>query len=220
MKNKPILAIFDFCDTIFDGQSVTFFLNFLESKLPLYKRIYAKVMKKINKIPPSNSKEYKENLMQVFYGIEEETINKYCSEFYSKVILNRLHRCVIEALLYHKKERHIIAIVSGGFDIYLKYFARDFGVDYLICTKLEFKSGIFVSKILGDECLGNGKLELLSKNLNLSDYDLLNSFCYSDSRSDLPLFSLVGNKVIVKNNQDISWANDSFQILEVDRKYA
>ena len=38
-------------------------------------------MKKINKIPPSNSKEYKENLVQAFYGIEEETINKYVWDY-------------------------------------------------------------------------------------------------------------------------------------------
>ena len=81
MKNKPVLAIFDFCDTIFDGQSATFFLDFLESKLTIAKKIRAKIIKKTNKIPSSDSKRYKENLMRVFYGVKKEEMDKYAAEF-------------------------------------------------------------------------------------------------------------------------------------------
>lgn len=218
--HKPILAIFDFCDTIFDGQSATFFLDFLESKLPIAKKIRAKIIKKTNKIPSSDSKRYKEKLMRVFYGIKKEEMDKYAAEFYSSIVANRLHKSVIEALLGHQKSGHIIVVVSGGFEVYLRYFTKSYGIDYLISTKLKFKNGVFTSKIAGDECLGSKKVELLGNELNLSNYDLEKSFCYSDNRSDMPLFSLVGSKIVIKKAQNTDWASEGFKILEVDGKYA
>ena len=219
MSAKPVLAIFDFCDTIFDGQSVSYFLNFLESKLLIYKKIYLKIIKKIGRVSSYDSKIYKERLMQPLCGMRESAMNEYSAEFYNKVIVKRLHKIVMDKLLFHKQEGHIVAVVSGGFDAYLKYFAKDYGVNYLLCTKLEFINGTFTSKILGNECLGNEKVRLLRDTLNLDNYDLLNSYCYSDARSDLPLFSLVGNKIVVKNTQNIDWIDEDFKILEVDKKY-
>ena len=203
LKDKPILAIFDFCDTIFDGQSTTFFLDFLESKLTITKKILAKIIKKINKIPSSDSKRYKENLMRVFYGVKKEEMGKYAAEFYRSIVINRLHKSVIEALLWHQKSGHIIVVVSGGFEVYLRHFAKSYGIDYLISTKLEFK-----------------KVELLGSELNLKEFDLQNSFFYSDSRSDMPLFTLVGNKIVVKNTQNIDWIDDKFKVLKVNGSHA
>ena len=104
--------------------------------------------------------------------------------------------------------------------MYLRHFTKSYGIDYLVSTKLEFKNGIFTSKIAGDECLGDKKVELLGSKLNLKEFDLKNSFCYSDSRSDMPLFSLVGNKIVVKNAQSTDWIDDGFKVLKVDGSYA
>ena len=67
--------------------------------------------------------------------------------------------------------------------------------------------------------MGDKKVELLGNELNLKEFDLKNSFCYSDSRSDMPLFSLVGNKVVIKNAQNTDWIDDEFKILKVDKSY-
>ena len=160
--------------------------------------------------------------MRVFYGIKKEEMDKYAAEFYRSIVANRLHKSVIEALLAHQKSGHIVVVVSGGFEVYLKHFAKSYGIDYLISTKLEFKNGIFTSKIAGDECLGDKKVELLGSELNLKEkeFDLKNSFCYSDSRSDMPLFSLVGNKIVVKNAQSTDWIGDEFKVLKGDGSYA
>ena len=36
----------------------------------------------------------------------------------------------------------------------------------------------------------------------------------------MPLFSLVGNKVVVKNAQNTDWIDDGFKVLKVDGSYA
>jgi putative phosphatase len=101
----------------------------------------------------------------------------------------------------------------------LRHFAKSYSIDYLVSTKLEFKNGVFTSKIAGDECLGDKKVELLGNELNLKEFDLQNSFFYSDSRSDIPLFLLFGNKIVVKNAQNTDWIDDEFKVLKVDGSY-
>ena len=101
----------------------------------------------------------------------------------------------------------------------MRHFAKSYSIDYLVSTKLEFKNGVFTSKIAGDECLGDKKVELLGNELNLKEFDLQNSFFYSDSRSDIPLFLLLGNKIVVKNAQNTDWIDDEFKVLKVDGSY-
>jgi len=214
MTYKKKLAIFDFCDTIFNGQSISYFLDFLELKLPIHKKLYSKIRKRFNQIPSSDSKKYKEYLLKVYNEISKYEMESYSEEFFKTVIRNRLHKVVIEKLLEHKNQGHRIIIVSGGFENYLKYFVNEYQVDYLLSTKLEFENGKFTSKIDGNECLGIEKVKQL-KQLDLNNYDLENSYVYSDHHSDKPLFDLVGNKVLVKNKQNTKWANDRYKILDV-----
>ncbi|WP_169764356.1 HAD-IB family hydrolase [Campylobacter mucosalis] len=217
MKNnsKKKLAIFDFCDTIFNGQSVSFFLNYLEGRLPLHKKVYSKIIKKINITSSTDGKRYKEILMRPFLEFSYEQLNNYSMQFYNEIIKKRLHKDVVDRLLNHKNNNCTVVIVSGGFDIYLKYFQEEYNIDFLVSTKLDFQDNIFLGKIAGNECLGDEKVRVLKQTINLDEYDLVNSFCYSDSSSDTPLFNLVGNKIIVKNHQDTSWADDSFGVMKV-----
>ncbi len=215
MPNKKILVIFDFCDTLFDGQSVNYFLDFLYSKLPFYKKILSKTRRKLNKISSSESKKYKEYLLKDFCGMSEQKFEIYAKDFFDEVIQYRLHDKVIKKLQYHKGLGHTLVVASGGFECYLKYFVKKYEMDLLFCTKLEFVNGRLTSKIMQNECLGGEKINRL-KTLKLEKYDLKNSYVYSDHRSDIPLFDLVGNKVLVKNKQDVSWIDHNYKVLSVD----
>lgn len=215
MVTKKKLAIFDFCDTLFDGQSISYFLDFLEAKLPIHKKVYSKIRKRLNPISSSESKRYKEYLLKIFVGMRKSKFDENAKEFYEDIVKNRIHKQVIEKLYEHKNQGDVVVIVSGGFENYLKYFVQDYKIEHLFCTQLEFKNDKFTSKILGIECLGEEKVNQIKK-LDMSQYDLENSFVYSDHHSDMPLFSLVGNKIVVKNRQKIDWINDSFKIMDIN----
>jgi HAD superfamily hydrolase (TIGR01490 family) len=176
--------------------------------------LYSKIRKKINNIPSSESKRYKEYLLRVFKGMSKYELEKFSKEFFKSVVQKRLHTVVIEKMMEHKKQGHIIIIASGGFENYLKYFANEYNIDYYFCTKLEFLNDRLTSKIDGNECLGLEKVNQL-KQLDLNSYDLKNSYVYSDDQSDQPLFDLVGNKILVKNKQNTNWADYRYIILDV-----
>ena len=217
MQIKKPLAIFDFCDTVFDGQSINYFLNFLELKLPIHKKIYSKIRNRLNRISSSDSKRYKEYLLEVYKNISKSKFDIYSKEFYEMIIKTRLHNIVIDKLKEHQKQGYVIVIVSGGFENYLKYFVEEYKIDFLFCTKLEFIDDKFTSKIDGVECLGLEKVNQLRK-LDLTKYDLENSYVYSDHHSDKPLFDLVTNKIVVKSKQNLDWIDERYDILDVNKK--
>ncbi len=217
MQIKKSLAIFDFCDTVFDGQSINYFLNFLNFKLPIYKKIYSKLRNRLNRISSSDSKRYKEYLLEVYKNISKSKLDIYSKEFYEMIIKTRLHNMVIDKLKEHQKQGYIIVIISGGFENYLKYFVEEYKIDFLFCTKLEFIDDKFTSKIDGAECLGLEKVNQLRK-LDLTKYDLENSYVYSDHHSDKPLFDLVTNKIVVKSKQNLDWIDERYDILDVNKK--
>jgi phosphoserine phosphatase len=61
-------------------------------------------------------------------------LEKFSKEFFKSVVQKRLHTVVIEKMMEHKKQGHIIIIASGGFENYLKYFANEYNIEYYFCT--------------------------------------------------------------------------------------
>lgn len=209
MPDKKVLAIFDFDDTLFNGQSHSFFLSYLESKLPVHRRILLKIRKRMmwSKL---NDREQKEFILSAFGGISAEQVESYAQDFFATVVLNRLNERVCSVLKEHREKGHTIVIASGGFEPYLKFIKTYFKVDHLICTRLMFNNGLFKGAIDGQECLGPHKAFMLKTAFNDVDVDWENSYVYSDHQSDIPLFALAGNKVVIDFGQGLDWAHDGY----------
>jgi len=214
-KNNALrVAIFDFDDTLFYGQSHSYFLSFIESKLPLLKFFYCKIRKRVISKGLSD-RSNKEFLLQPFKDYSREKIDNIAYAFYKDVIKKRLCKIILERYFEHKSNGDIVIIASGGFDVYLKYFEQEFYPDLLISTKLEFKNNLFTGKIQGEEVLSENKAFMVRSLLANTQVNWASSFVYSDHVSDIPLFNLVGNKNLVDIGQDKSWITGDFKIIEI-----
>ncbi len=212
MNNNKRVAIFDFDDTLFVGQSHSEFISYLESKLSIYKFFYAKLRKRFEP-RPLNDKMHKEFLLKPYNGYSQKWIDKMANSFYNNVVRKRFNEKVISQFNNHKAEGYMTIIASGGFDVYLKYFKLDFKPDLLICTELEFNNNLFTAKIKGEEVLFENKVKQIKLNLNEDEIDWKESYAYSDHISDLPLFNLVGNKVLIDIGQDKRWITKDFKVI-------
>ena len=217
-KNRKIIVIFDFCDTIFDGQSADCFLKYIAKKLTLCEMVSFFIKRKIVYNFIADSRLQKKYLLSSFKNMPRDMLLELANDFFNNIILKNIHSKVLEKLMWHIDSGHVIVVASGGFDIYLNFFVEYFRIDLLCCTKLKFNNDFFTGFIDGQECLGNNKVGFIKELIDLNEFDLSNSYCYSDHRSDLPIFNLVGNKIIVKNNQDISWIDNTFKILDVSKE--
>lgn len=208
---SKILVIFDFCDTIITGQSVSLFINYLYNKESIIKKYYLKARTKLNpfKLDDIN---YKNHLLKPYKGLTKNELDIIGEEFYNNVLKSRFNKKVISKLKSHKKRNHKIIVVSGGFDVYLKHFAKEFETK-LISTKLEFKDNKFTGRLM-KQCLNENKIKMLESNFNLKNYDLKKSFAYSDSQSDKELLSLFGNVYVIKKKDDaLNWIKPKWKII-------
>jgi HAD superfamily hydrolase (TIGR01490 family) len=215
MQDKKVLAIFDFDDTLFNGQSHSYFLSFLESKLRLPKRILLKIRKRMVR-SKLNDRAQKEYILSAFKGVSAEQIDRYASVFFSSFMLQRFYEPVCSILKEHQKKGHTVVIASGGFECYLKFLKEHLNIDDLICTKLKFENKVFTGLIDAEECLGVCKVKMVQEKFKTEDIDWENSYVYSDHKSDMPLFDLVGNKIVVSQGQTApSWATPDYKLIFV-----
>jgi len=211
---KKILVIFDFCDTLIDGQSISLFLEFLLQKQSILKRIYLKLRNKFNPYVSSNTLKYKNYLLRPYRGLTKQQLDSLSRDFYTNILKKRFYPKIIKLLQSHINKGQGVYVVSAAFNLYLEYFKNEFKVKDIFSTELRFKENIFTGEIK-KECIGKEKLEILKENVDLKIYDLVNSYVYSDSKSDLPLYSLVGNKIVIYKDQDLSWINKSFKVIKL-----
>ena len=224
--SKNILAIFDFCETLVDFQSIPPYLEIAslhnphiakqkQSKKPrglkkmchrfarsIYKRTKWESFKKYM---PSTTKPVDFDALK---GLEVEVAENLAKDYAKNELLKRVNQKVINKLEWHKAQGHTIAIVSGGLEIYIKYFADYFGIprENIIAIELESSGGILTGNMDGIHTMEHRKLYKLVERINLSEFDLQKSYFYSDCPSDIPLLSFVGNPVVVECGKDILWA--------------
>jgi HAD superfamily hydrolase (TIGR01490 family) len=211
------LAIFDFDDTLYDGQSLSDFISFLESKLPLHQKIFAKIRKRFEGKTRMDNKLHKEFLLKGLTFFSKEQLYSLGEEFYVKKIKRRLIHPVLEELKQRAEKGYTIVLASGGFDLYLQAFTNEYQIKHMLTSKLLFETNRFSGIIEGDECLGAVKALAIRKLTNSMMVDWTNSVFYSDHQSDFPTFDMVGERiVVVKGTATPSWVNDGFAKIIVE----
>lgn len=88
-------------------------------------------------------------------------------------------------------------IVSASPQELVDPLARALGMAGGIGTRSEVVDGVYTGRLAGAFCYGEGKAEEIAKLSAERGYDLLLSYAYSDSASDLPMMEMCGHPVAV-----------------------
>lgn len=213
MNSKPLIAFFDFCDTLINGQTVSLFFNYLDQ---LEKKNYLHFRRIIrNKINPYNSSQgavYKNYLLKNYYFQNHKQLDNIIKNFLTEIIFPRENKKVLAEMEKLQKNKITIAIVSNSFDIIVQPFAKKYGVDYVISTHVDFADHKKYLQIIGSECTDLAKVTKIKQQINLTKFDLVNSLAYGDSIHDLPMFNLVGRSVVVSTVKP-SWVPVNSKLL-------
>ena len=222
--NKQILAIFDFCETLVDFQTLVRFLDIVATQNPCPKPKKPNRLKRFLHRLARNFYEHtkfpffekyilkKLPLPRVHFkalrGLDLQVAERLAKDYATNELLNHTNQKVIDRLQWHKAQGHTIAIVSGGMEIYIKYFADFFEIPRknIIAIELESQNGILTGNMDGIHTMEHRKLYKLVQRIDLSKFDLSKSYFYSDCPSDIPLLSFVGNPVVIECGKDILWA--------------
>lgn len=128
---------------------------------------------------------------------------KYFSEedlelFFKKHILNKINKSIKNIIEKSKHEKIVIMITASPY-AYMKYFEKYGYAEKVIGTELLYKQNKYTNKIIGKNCKGKEKVERIKAYLKYKNIEINyeNSSAYSDSKSDMPMLSLVKNAFLV-----------------------
>ena len=212
MSEKEVV-FYDFCDTLVSFQTANAFVRFVLNKsnnsnnsIEFFRKFIIKCrLTRIINLFYKRISVNKALLLRQLKGQSYDTLNKMAYEFYTTEIKPRLIKPVINRLEKDIREHNIIIIISGGYDIYLKYFVKEFKISHLICSELRFQKDIFMGSLLDSDCMGKEKVKRIRAYSGLHLTDDFKKVCYSDSLSDLPLFEFCDERnLVIKRNQKIN----------------
>jgi HAD superfamily hydrolase (TIGR01490 family) len=86
-------------------------------------------------------------------------------------------------------------LVTGTLDFQVRPIALHFGIDEIICNRLEFKNHIATGRVLPPLLAENEKARSIREYATQENIDLSESCAFSDSKADLPMLSAVGHPV-------------------------
>ncbi len=97
----------------------------------------------------------------------------------------------------HRLRGHTRVIITSTNRFITEPIARQLGVEDLIATEPEFRSGRYTGELAGTPCFREGKIRRLQDWLRGHGQTLEGSWFYSDSHNDIPLLETVSHPVAV-----------------------
>lgn len=205
------LVIFDFCGTLIRFQTADRYVQFCverlkDNKAVQCRRFMIRIMDKLrvfkiyNHIRSRNNWRKKMVLWQL-KGVPYKECDQLAKDYFAEELLPNVVQPLIAKLKEHLTNGDRVCILSGGYDVYIKYFAQYFGVKDIISSRIAFFDGKCLGRMDGKDCMRKNKLEYirpLIKNVK--------TICYTDSKSDLPLLELVDEPIVVSHEVSQRWA--------------
>ena len=135
-------------------------------------------------------------------------------------VLPRIYPEMLEEVYAHQDQDRPTFIVSAAGDELVRLLARILLMDGGIGTPYEIGSdGRFTGELDGAFMYGEGKVEAMRRFAAEHEIDLVSSWAYSNSASDLPMLRAVGNPVAVNPDEELARvaAANGWQVMRFDR---
>lgn len=223
MEEKDKLAVFDFCETLIQFQTADAFINFVYEKTRskrmrriekeknlFYKLGIPRLLNRFSGMWEKKSLNKKWRLYEL-RGFGERELNELARRFYHERLQPAFIEPVLSQLQDKKKEGYVVGIVSGGFDLYIRHFAADYGVDFILASTIGFKQGKCTGRLVGPDCMREQKVTEIQRLYPVPPEE---SLSYSDSFSDLPILLWAAKGVVVSKERHQQWI-DHYKLDEI-----
>lgn len=195
------LAIFD----------VDYTLTKKETLMEFYKFMMKKDKRLIRHLPISlgsaffyvlkvfDAKKAKENFIRFVDGIDQKEMEILVKDFYKEKLSRIIYKDAYDTMKKLKAQGYLIYLISASAEFYLKELYNIKEVDKIIGTRFKINEGVHTRYIEGENCKGEEKVRRLKEELikDNIEVDFKDSYMFSDSLSDMPLFSMVGHSYLI-----------------------
>ena len=139
----------------------------------------------------------RERALGLASGHTEEGLIQLAHDIYDRDIAPKLWPETVALTREHLAKGHEVWLVTATPQLVADVIAERLGLTGAIGTKVEALDGVFTGDLDGHVLHGDEKAIVSREFAAAKGADLADCWAYSDSSNDIPLLSLVGNRVVV-----------------------
>jgi HAD superfamily hydrolase (TIGR01490 family) len=141
--------------------------------------------------------------LELTRGWEAERVERLVKEALEEVIAPLAYREALDQIEEHRRAGRDVWIVSSGGEEVVEPFAHHLGIHDVIATRAGIDEDGRYDGTLEFYAYAAAKATAVRQIAEVRGYDLTNCFAYSDSVTDLPMLSAVGNPVAVNPDREL-----------------
>lgn len=219
-RPKKIAAFFDLDKTIIATSSASafskpFYTGGLISARSALSTAYAHFVFMMGGANADQTDRMRDQLSKMIKGWPVEQVSSIVNETLHQYIDPFVYAEALELIQGHKDQGHDVVIVSASGTEVVYPIGDMLGVDHVIATRMEIVDGRYTG-VIEFYSYAENKEQAVRELAEREGYDLARSFAYSDSVTDVPMLSSVGNAYVVnadKNLRKVATENGWYSLI-------
>jgi HAD superfamily hydrolase (TIGR01490 family) len=216
-------AFFDLDKTLIEGSSALHFAraaykNGMLSRRQLARDAWANVRFRMRGSTDQGTEELKQRMLDAIAGQRVVDLQRLGPEVLAGV-LPLLYRQMLAEAYSHQDAGRPAYIVTAASQELADVLAHVLVLDGGIGMRSEVKDGVYTGRAAGPFTYREGKAQAIRELAAREGVDLVASYAYSDSESDLPMLRAVGNPVAVNPDRKLERVarEQGWRIMRFDR---
>ncbi|MEX2505110.1 MAG: HAD-IB family hydrolase [Egicoccus sp.] len=201
-------AFFDLDKTIIAGSSTlvmgrTLMKDGLISPTTVVKSLYAQVVFQLVGADHEKMEQMRHVALELTRGWEAERVRRLVRETMETVIAPLAYAEALDLIAEHQRAGRDVWIISSSGEEIVEPFAEFLRVRDVIATRSGIDDSGCYDGTLEFYAYAGAKATAIRQVAETRGYDLSNSYAYSDSITDLPMLTTVGNPVAVNPDREL-----------------
>lgn len=193
-------ALFDLDQTLVPWDLQVVFGNFVLKREGGWRRLF--LLPFLGCLPLAKcmgSERMKRLYLGVVRGLKREALEELADEFAEQVVAKLVYPEVLEEVKRLKAEGRRLVLLSASPELYVAKIGERLGFDHSFGTEVDWGETVpWIPRFPHGNHKSANKLVRLEREFGLStETELPNSVGYSDSKADLPMFSICEEKVAI-----------------------
>jgi len=140
---------------------------------------------------------FQERFFRSYKGESEDRLRFLSEELFDEVLKPSIFPGAIDLIERSRSIGLRQVLVTGALDVTVAPLARYLSIDDWITNRLEFVDGFATGRLLPPVMVNSTKAAWIRTYAEKEGLSLHDSYCYTDSISDLPMLSVVGHPAAV-----------------------
>ena len=161
----------------------------------------------------------RERALELIGGHRVADLQQLAEDIYEKDVAPKIWPETLEIAREHQRKGHEVWLISATPLLMGEVIAKRLGLTGALGTVVEQVDGVFTGNLIGHMLHGPEKAIAAERLATEKGASLADCWAYSDSRNDIPLLSLVGNRTVV--NPDVLLARhakaEDWSVLQLNK---